>query len=78
MYEETMEKLIKNFKKRDTKGNIKKLQEELDNMAAVINPLKKCLSMYKIKEKMDQIENVTLQEEKQLQKQREAELQAME
>jgi len=35
-------------------------------MAAVINPLKKCLSMYKIKEKMDQIENVTLQEEKQL------------
>jgi len=25
MYEETMEKLIKNFKKRDTKGNIKKL-----------------------------------------------------
>ncbi len=66
MYEETMEKLIKNFKKRDTKGNIKKLQEELDNMAAVINPLKKCLSMYKIKEKMDQIENVTLQEEKQL------------
>lgn len=47
-------------------------------MAAQTNPLKKCLSMYKIKEKMDQLENNALQEEKQLQKQREEEQAAAE
>lgn len=50
-----MDKLIKMFQKRDTKGNIQKLQDELDALAAQTNPLKKCLSMYKIKEKMDQL-----------------------
>ena len=58
-----MDKLIKNFQKRDTKTNIVRLQEELDALAAQTNPLKKCLSMYKIKEKMDKIENNTLKEE---------------
>ena len=76
--QESMDKLIKMFKKRDTKGNIQRLQEELDALAAQTNPLKKCLSMYKIKEKMDQLENNALQEEKQLQKQREEELAAAE
>jgi len=44
-----MDKLIMTFKQRDTKGNIARLQEELDTLAAQTNPLKKCLSMYKIK-----------------------------
>ena len=60
-----MDKLIRQFQDRDTKANILKIQEELDELAAQTNPLKKCLSMYKIKEKMDKIENFTLQEEKQ-------------
>lgn len=68
---ETMDRLIKIFRRRDTKGNIKRLQDELDALAAQTNPLKKCLSMYKIKEKMDQIENVTLAEEKKLKIQQE-------
>ena len=55
-----MERLIRMFRRRDTKGNIQKLQEELDALAAQSNPLKKCLSMYKIKEKMDKIENSTV------------------
>lgn len=37
-------------------------QEEFESIASTTNPLKKCLSMYKIKEKMDQIENSTLKE----------------
>ena len=37
-------------------------------MAAQTNPLKKCLSMYKIKEKMDKIENNTKEEEEQAKK----------
>lgn len=60
-----MEKLIKMLQKRDTRGNIIKLQEELDDLAAQSNPLKKCLSMYKIKEKMDKIETSTAQEQQQ-------------
>ncbi len=63
-----MNRLIHTFQKRDTKGNIMKLQEELDGLAAQTNPLKKCLSMYKIKEKMDKIENNTKEEEEQAKK----------
>lgn len=44
-----MDNLIKTLKKRDTKGNIEIIQKELDEMAVRNNPLKKCLSMYKIK-----------------------------
>ena len=62
--QEDMDKLIKMFKKRDTKGNIQKLQDQLDSLQSQQNPIKKCLSMYKIKEKMDEIQNNTLQEEK--------------
>lgn len=59
-----MEKLIKTFRRRDTKGNIERLQEEIDDLDAMTNPLKKCLSMYKIKEKMDKIQNKSIQVEK--------------
>ncbi len=52
-----MDNLIKTLKKRDTKGNIEIIQKELDEMAARNNPLKKCLSMYKIKQKMDQLQD---------------------
>ena len=62
-FADIMNRLILTFQKRDTKGNISKLQEELDGLAAQTNPLKKCLSMYKIKEKMDKIENITKEEE---------------
>lgn len=57
LLQDDMDRILKVFKRRDTKGNIKKLQEELDSLAAQSNPLKKCLSMYKIKEKMDKIES---------------------
>ena len=66
-----MDRLITNFQKRDTKNNIIRLQEELDGLAAQVNPLKKCLSMYKIKEKMDKIENNTKEEEEQARKKKE-------
>ena len=59
-----MEKLIKTFRRRDTKGNIERLQEEIDDLDSMTNPLKKCLSMYKIKEKMDKIQNKSIQVEK--------------
>ncbi len=45
----TMEKIISMLKKRDTATNIENLQKELDDLVAKNNPLKKCLSMYKIK-----------------------------
>ncbi len=67
-FADIMNRLIHTFQKRDTKGNIMKLQEELDGLAAQTNPLKKCLSMYKIKEKMDKIENNTKEEEEQAKK----------
>lgn len=67
-FADTMNRLIATFQKRDTKNNIAKLQEELDGLAAQTNPLKKCLSMYKIKEKMDKIENNTKEEEEQAKK----------
>lgn len=63
-----MNRLILTFQRRDTKNNIIRLQEELDALAAQTNPLKKCLSMYKIKEKMDKIENNTKEEEEQAKK----------
>ena len=51
-----MEGLIALLRKRDTAGNIEKLQTELEQLAKMNNPLKKCLSMYKIKQKMDRLQ----------------------
>ncbi len=48
-----MDKIISKLQKRDTKTNIENLQRELDEMVSLNNPMKKSLSMYKIKKKMD-------------------------
>lgn len=77
-FAETMNRLIANFQRRDTKNNIIRLQEELDGLAAQTNPLKKCLSMYKIKEKMDKIENNTKEEEQQAKKKKDEQAHANE
>lgn len=77
-FAETMNRLIATFQRRDTKNNIIRLQEELDGLAAQINPLKKCLSMYKIKEKMDKIENNTKEEEEQAKKKKDEQAHANE
>ncbi|CDW76865.1 UNKNOWN [Stylonychia lemnae] len=57
---DVMEGLIRILKKRDTKTNIEVIQKELDELAARNNPLKKCLSMYKIKQKMDQLKESSM------------------
>ena len=57
-----MDKLIKTMKKRNTRENIDQILIELDELAARSNPLKKCLSMYKIKQKMDQLQAKKVQE----------------
>lgn len=53
-----MDGLIQKLKKRDTKKNIEQIQRELDEMAASSNPLKKCLSMYKINKKMESLSQI--------------------
>lgn len=50
-----MDNLISKLKERDTKKNIEQIQRELDEMSASANPLKKCLSMYKINKKMESL-----------------------
>eukprot|EP00347_Sterkiella_histriomuscorum_P009317 403341667 len=62
-HQDIMGNIISSLKRRDTKGNIESIQKELDELAARNNPLKKCLSMYKIKQKMDQLKVNTLNEE---------------
>ncbi len=51
-YGKQMDSLIKTFQSRDTDGNIKKIMEQLDNID--VNTQRKALSMYKIKQMMEQ------------------------
>ncbi len=44
-----MDAIIRSMQERDTEGNIINLQREIDQLASINNPLKKSLSMYKIK-----------------------------
>lgn len=51
-YGKVMDNLIKTFQSRDTNANIKKIVEQLENID--LNTQRKALSMYKIKQMMDQ------------------------